>query len=223
MPTTRLAELPKEDPSPDDQLVARILGGEKVLYAVLLRRYNQRLFRAVRSIVRNDHDAEDVVQQAYVVAYDKLANFRGEASFGTWLTRIAVNEALGRLRKANKRGAHLELVENESGATMEKAERDPEQETQRREMARVLEKNIDDLPEKLRIVFVMRDVQELNTAEAAECLDLSEEAVRVRLHRARSLMRERLSAVMDCAPDAFHFAGERCDRIVLGVIQKLGL
>jgi len=222
MQTARLADLPKQDPSPDAELVARILGGEKRLYAVLLRRYNQRLFRTARAIVRRDDEAEDVVQQAYVVAYAKLVQFRGEASFGTWLTRIAVHEALGRIRKANKRGAHLELVESDEGEGMDSPERDPEQETQRRQVGRLLEKTIDGLPDTLRVVFMMRDVEELNTAEAAACLDLSEEAVRARLHRARSLMRERLSAV-DSAPDAFHFAGDRCDRIVLGVVEKLEL
>lgn len=219
MDHARLAELPDRDPGEDGELVARVLAGETAVYAVLLRRYNQRLYRAVRAIIRQDHEAEDVVQQAYVTAFDKLAQFRGDASFGTWLTKIAVHEALGRLRKAGHRRAHLELVD--PGTGMDRQRGDPELAAQRRQMGGILERSIDELPDKLRIVFVLRDVEELNTAEAAACLDLSEEAVRVRLHRARSLMREQLSAVLEAAPDAFHFAGTRCDRIVLGVMSRL--
>ena len=223
MHNARLSELPHHDSSSDDDLVRRILSGDKTLYAALMRRYNQRLYRVVRAIIRQDHEAEDVVQYAYVTAYAKLSQFRGEASFGTWLTRIAINEAFARIRKAKRQSAHLELVESGGESSMDKQDRDPEAEAQRREMRALLESKIDELPENLRIVFMMRDVQELNTAETAASLGLSEEAVRVRLHRARSLMRERLSSAMENAPDAFHFAGERCDRIILGVLNKLGI
>ncbi|MEZ4273475.1 MAG: sigma factor [Myxococcota bacterium] len=130
----KLAALPHDDASPDRLLVSRILGGEKVLYAVLMRRYNQRLFRAIRAIVREDDEAQDVVQQAYVIAFDKLAQFHGDSSFGTWLTRIAVNEAFGRIRKTNRRRAHLELLESGGELSMGNADHNPE-ETQRREMA----------------------------------------------------------------------------------------
>lgn len=223
MDQARLAELPEHDSSSDGELVRKILDGEKVLYAVLMRRYNQRLYRAVRAIIRQDHEAEDVVQHAYVTAYDKLAQFRGDASFGTWLTRIAVNEAFGRIRKGKRSSAHLELVESGGDAAMANGDRDPEEATLRREMAALLERQIDGLPDNLRIVFMMRDVEELNTAETAASLGLNQEAVRVRLHRARALMRERLSTVMQAGPDAFHFAGERCERITLGVLDKLGI
>lgn len=223
MNAARLAELPQCDSAPDHQLVGRILGGEKLLYAILMRRYNQRLYRTVRAIVRQDHEAEDVVQQAYVVAYDKLHQFRADASFGTWVTRIAINEAYGRIRRANTRNARLELVHPEGDEAMNDSEHDPEHGVGRRQLAGVLEACIDGLPERLRVVFMLRAVEELDTAETAATLSLSEEAVRVRLHRARALMRERLAATVEASPDAFHFAGERCDRIVLGALEKLGI
>ncbi len=203
--------LPREDPAPDEELVRRILAGEQALYAVLMRRYNQRLYRAVRAIIRQDHEAEDVVQHAYVAAYHNLGQFRGDAKFSTWLTRIAVNEALGRIRKSG-RGEIQVVMEMEPT---------PEEHAYRREIGELLEHHIDGLPESMRVVFVMRDVEELNTAETAECLGISEEAVRVRLHRARTLLQEQLSRVIESAPEAFRFDGARCDRIVVGVTSRL--
>ena len=217
-PQARLDLLPREDPRSDDDLVQRIVAGERALFAVVMRRYNQRLFRAVRAIVRRDHEAEDVVQQAYVAAYTNLSQFRGDAKLSTWLTRIAINEALGRMRKAQR--AELALVE---GAESVEEKPTPEENAYHRELAALLEHHIDELPENLRVVFVMRDVEELNTAETAASLDISEEAVRVRLHRARHLLQERLSRILESAPEAFRFDGERCDRIVLGVFARLGL
>ena len=217
-PSLRLETLPREDPAPDDELVRRILAGERALFAVLMRRYNQRLYRAVRSILRRDDEAEDVVQHAYVAAYANLSQFRGEAKLATWLTRIAINEALGRVRKVQR--SEIALVEGGSDA-VEKST--PEDATYRREIAALLERHIDELPDSLRVVFVMRDVEELNTAETAASLDISEEAVRVRLHRARHLLQERLSQILDSASEAYRFDGARCDRIVLSVATRLEL
>jgi RNA polymerase sigma-70 factor (ECF subfamily) len=212
--------LPRADPAPDGELIRRILGGESVLFAVIMRRYNQRLYRAVRAIVGRDDEAEDVVQQAYVAAYSNLSRFRGEARLSTWLTRIAINEALGRMRKSQR--AEIALVDG-GAERMEEPRPTPEDATYRKELASLLEQHIDELPESLRVVFVMRDVEELDTAETAASLEISEEAVRVRLHRARHLLQERLSRILESATEAFRFDGERCDRIVQGVAEKLGL
>jgi RNA polymerase sigma-70 factor, ECF subfamily len=213
---SRLESLPREDPASDEDLVRRILGGERPLFAVLMRRYNQRVFRAVRAILREDHEAEDVAQHAWVAAYFALQNFRGEARFSTWLTRIAVNEALSRLRKAAR--SELALVDS-GGLVMEQPS--PEDSTYRSEVGSILEEHIDDLPESLRVVFVLREVEELSTAETAASLEISEEAVRVRLHRARNQLQERLSRVLEASREAFRFELDRCDRIVLSVMDRL--
>lgn len=210
---------PIDESVSDETLVRRILAGEKLLFAVVMRRYNRRLFRTARAIVREDGEAEDVVQHAYVAAYDKLPRYRGSGSFGGWLNRITVNEAYTRLRNRNHRG---ELSVLEGGQSI-MSESDPEDEAYRRELGKVLEGQIDELSENLRIVFVLRDVQELNTKETAALLNTSEEAVRIRLHRARHQLQQRLAEVMVAAPEAFPFAGERCDRMVENVLRRLAI
>jgi RNA polymerase sigma-70 factor, ECF subfamily len=213
-----LTSLPSRSPESDEVLIGRIVAGEWPLFAILMRRHNQRLFRAARAIVKSDDEAEDVVQQVYLSAFAALSKFRGEAQLSTWLTRITINEALQRTKRSDR--ANVALVDME--AELKAIDRStPEDEMYRREVARVLESQIDALPESLRVVFIMRDVQELDTAETAACLDLSEEAVRVRLHRARRILKQNLSELIESSPDAFRFDGSRCDRIVLGVMQKL--
>lgn len=196
----------------------RVLQGQKLLFAVLMRRFNQRLFRVARAIIRDDDEAEDVVQHAYVAAYDNLSSYRGGAKFGTWLTRITLNEAYGRMRK-NKR--QFSVLEGGDSSSLSRS--DPEAEAYRGELATLLEGHIDELAENLRIVFVLREVQELNTKETAAVLDTTEEVVRIRLHRARQQLQERLSEAVVAAPGAFYFAGERCERIVRNVLSDLGL
>ena len=216
---------PRPSPSSDAaradlRLVERVLDGERDCFAPLMRRYNQRVYRAVRAIVRDDHEAEDVTQQAYVLAYRKLAQFRGQARFGTWLTRIAVHEALSRRRVRTRRG-DVALIEPDHQSVADSGP-SPEEAAARRELAHLLESHVDALPEAYRTVFVLREVEELDTAETAECLNLSPEAVRVRLHRARHLLQSSLTeAVGLAAPDAFRFDGERCDRIVAGVMAQI--
>lgn len=208
---------PTEEPT-DDVLVARILAGAKSDFALLMRRYNQRLYRAVRAVVRQDAEAEDVVQQAWVAAYRSLAGFRGDASLATWLTRIAVNEALGRAR-ARARHGDLQLV---TGDDMAASDPTPEDASLSREAARLLEQRIDALPEPYRLVLVMRDIEEMTTAEAAAAIGIAEGAVRVRLHRARQLLAEAMAERLEVSlPDTFRFDGERCDRIVAGVLAKI--
>jgi RNA polymerase sigma-70 factor (ECF subfamily) len=209
--------VPTEEPT-DDVLVARILAGAKSDFALLMRRYNQRLYRAVRAVVRQGDEAEDVVQQAWVAAYRALAGFRGDSSLATWLTRIAVNEALGRAR-ARARHGDLQLV---TGDDMAATDPSPEDASLSREAARLLEERIDALPEPYRLVLMMRDIEEMTTAETATALGIQDGAVRVRLHRARQLlaaaMAERLEYTL---PETFRFDGARCDRIVAGVLAKI--
>lgn len=217
-----LERIPSAALDSDIELVARVLSGESELYAILMRRHNQRLYRMARAIAGQDDEAEDIVQHTYVAAFQGLSAFRAESSFATWLTRIAVNEALGRIRKRARRGI-VELVDEGADRGVMGTFQDPEAGAYRREMAKVLEEQIDDLPENLRVAFVMRDVEELTTREAASVLGISEAALRVRVHRARHLLQERLSGIMGRAPEAFQFAGSRCDRTVLGVLRRLGV
>jgi RNA polymerase sigma-70 factor (ECF subfamily) len=186
-----------------------------------MRRYNQRLFRVVRSVVRADDEAEDVVQQAYVSAYTHLAQFGRHSQFATWLTRIAINEGLARLRQRS-REPDLDLKEDDETMPIPFTPHTPEDEASRREMSRILEKVIDDLPTIYRVVFMMREIEQMSTAEAAEALDISEETVKVRLHRAKGFMRNAISARMqESMTEAFPFLGQRCDRIVDAVLTAL--
>jgi RNA polymerase sigma-70 factor (ECF subfamily) len=206
----------------DEDVVARVRGGDTPVFEILMRRYNQRLFRAARSILRDDAEAEDAVQQAYLAAYTHLEQFAGTARFSTWLTRIVIREALGRLRSRKRRG-EVEF-DGEQEETMMKDEPDdsPEQHAERRELVGVLERAVDALPEIYRVVFMMREVEQLSTLETAEVLELSEEAVKVRLHRARAMLRDSLFAEVDHSLErTFPFLGPRCDRIVAAVMAKL--
>jgi RNA polymerase sigma-70 factor (ECF subfamily) len=212
---------PPTDAAADHELISSVLGGERRSFETLVRRHNQRLYRIVRAILRDDDEAADCVQHAHVTAYRQLAQFRGEASYATWLTRIAVNEAYARIRR-RKRGVMVPLEDAGGEATMSRMA-NPEDETYHRELGRLLERHIDELPDTLRVVFMMREVEEIDTAETASTLGLSEAAVRVRLHRARSALQTTLSRAMSSAPAAFRFDGERCDRITHAVLTELDL
>lgn len=203
---------------PDDGVVARVLGGDPASFEVLMRRYNQRLFRAARAVLRDDAEAEDVVQDAWVRAYTHLRQFSGRASVATWLTRIAIHEAIARARR---RARHVPL--GESAATVPARTRPPDEELEARRMAAALEAATDALPAPFRMVFVLRDLEGLDTAETAACLDVPEATVKTRLHRARALLRTRLDATLDVSGHGvFAFAGARCDRIVAAVMARLG-
>lgn len=207
----------------DDDIVRRIVAGERRLYALLLPRHNQRLYRVARAILRRDDEAEDVVQQTWVAAFENLGQFRHESSFATWLTRIAVNEALGRIRTRNRRG-DLALVDIDAETSMATDDPSPEEDVAAREMGDLLEAKIDALPELYRVVFMMREVEELGTAETAACLGLTEETVRVRLHRARHMLQESLTETIGKAVgDVFRFAGARCDGISRAVLGRLAI
>ncbi|WP_371879579.1 RNA polymerase sigma factor [Nannocystis punicea] len=204
----------------DEQALARVRAGEVARFEVIMRRNNQRLYRAARAIVGDDAEAEDVVQQAYLQAFLHLDQFAGHARLSTWLTTIAVHEALRRRR----RGDPLALARDDEPAPDEAADDvpGPDLALDRRALADLLVRTLDALPESYRLVLVLRDVQELDTAETAACLGCSAEAVRVRLHRARQLARVELLARAGASlRDAFAFAGERCDRIVAAVLARL--
>ena len=203
----------------DERVVGQVLAGNTALYEILMRRYNQRLYRAVRAILRDDGETEDVMQDAYVRAYEHLDQFAGRAAFSTWLTRIAVHEALARLRRRTR---FAPLEEDDGEVAPVSAERDPEENTAQSEVSGMLEDAILQLPEKYRTVVMLRDVEELTTAETAASLEISEENVKVRLHRGRALARRTLMArVGASAKTAFPFMGERCDRVVAGVFARL--
>ena len=202
----------------DEDVVARVRAGERSLFEIIMRRYNQRIYRAVRSITGNDGEAEDVMQDAYVRAYAHLDQFAGRASFATWLTRIAVHEALAR-RRHGKRFVDLDDVM----PTLAFPGRGPEQRATDRELGATLLEAIDDLPPGFRTVFVLREAEGLSTAETAECLGIPPETVKTRLHRARSLLRHRLWArAGSLAGGVFEFGAGRCDRVVAAVFARIG-
>jgi RNA polymerase sigma-70 factor, ECF subfamily len=207
----------------DEQVVERILAGETALYEIIMRRYNQRLYRLVISILRDCDETEDVMQDAYVRAYQHLRQFEGRAAFSTWLARIAIHEAFARLRtRSRMQQLDTEFDEGEISVDFASTSVNPEDSTSQAELARLLENSLMSLPDQYRTVLMLRDVEELSTSETAATLGLSEENVKVRLHRGRSLMRRDLLArVGTSAKDAFPFMGLRCDRIVKRVFDCL--
>lgn len=218
----------------DAALLARVRAQDHAAFEVLMRRYNGRLFRVARSIVRDDGEAEDVLQDAYLDAYRHIGEFLGGSQLTTWLTRIVINHALMRLRRQKRD----RVVVPFSQAVAEAADqgREPSEETVvdertespttatlRAEIRRLLEQRIDGLPVAFRTVFVMREVEDMSVDETASALGIPPATVRTRLFRARALLRESLARDMDSATlDVFGFAGERCDRIVAAVLEKLG-
>jgi RNA polymerase sigma-70 factor, ECF subfamily len=213
----------EQQPLTDSEVVARVRTGEQALYELLMRRYNQRLYRVVRSVVRDDAEAEDVLQDTWVRAYEHLGQFEGRASFATWVTRIAFYEALARVRKSKR----WTPVEDESGEILPAVEREtrvetPEAEAMRGELGEILRSAVDALPDGYRTVFVLRAVEQLSTVDTAESLGLSEEAVKTRLHRARALLRRGVEERMGPAlAGAYAFMGARCDRTVASVLERI--
>lgn len=212
-----LDALPRTSEATDAELVDQVKAGAKAPFAVLIRRYNQRLYRVARSITNDPDEAEDVVQEALLSAYQHLAGFEGRAQFSTWLTQIAINAALARVRKRKR----LVLVD-EPSRREPSGDPGPAAEVARRELAVHLESAIALLEPHYRLVYVLREIEELSTAETAALTSLSPEAVRVRLHRARAVLRETLlSRFGVAATDVFEFAGARCDRMVGRVFAAL--
>lgn len=204
----------------DAEVVRRVLGGERALFEVLMRRYNQRVFRAIRSVLRGDDESEDAMQQAWLNAYSHLGQYQGTATFSTWITRIALNEALGRTRRKPRLASIDEVGQEDEG--MRSKTQDPEERAADRELGHMMEKAIDELPDLYRSVFVLREVEGMSTADAALALGASEESVKVRLHRARLALRDGLYArAGSAAQGAFVFLGWRCDRMVANVLGRI--
>ena len=221
MPAPRATPRPgTESPPSDEEIVARVRAGDAALFELLMRRHNTRLYRAVRSVIANEAEVEDVMQQAYLRAYTALDGFAGLSSFSTWLIRIGLNEALGRLRK----GRWLESVEDppEPREHLMEPEPTPEDVASSRETARLVERAIDRLPPIHRTVIMLREVQQLSTEETAGALQVSEDVVKVRLHRARQALRQLLvDEAEGNAREAFPFLAPRCDRIVAAVMGAI--
>jgi RNA polymerase sigma-70 factor (ECF subfamily) len=226
-PLTLRADRPDLDDTAEGALVALARGGDGPAVRALIKRHNQRLFRVARAVMRDDAEAEDVVQASYVRAFTHLSDFRGDAQFSTWLTRIALNEALGRVR-ARKPTTGLEQIDLESNSAQIiqfpalQAQADPESEMSRQEVRAFLEQAVDKLPPAFRAVFVLRDVEGLSIEETADALDLKPETVRTRLHRARRLMRTAIEEQLSGAFSAlFPFDGERCVHMADRVLADL--
>ncbi len=203
----------------DDDVVTRVLAGETELFELLMRRHNRTVFRSLRAFAGRETDLEDVVQEAWVRAFHHLKSFRGEASFRTWLVTICRHEAMSRARRSARFEAlpsDDRLVAPRTGDPMFRAENE--------ELRRLLESAIDLLSPALKTVLVLRDVEGLSTEETARALDISQEAVKVRLHRGRAAVRGRIERGLgDALPELFAFAGDRCDLVVEGVLERLRL
>lgn len=208
----------------DEEVVAQVRTGNTALFEILMRRHNQRVYRVARAILGNDTEAEDVMQEAYVRAFTHLDQFENRAKFSTWLTKIAVHEALARVRKSKR----SESLDSEADSEMEARRepmsntRSPEEQMFGAQMKALLENAIDSLPDTYRAVFVLRELEEMSTAETAEALAVSEEVVKTRLHRARAMLQSTLySRVGASTPDAFDFHLSRCDRVVNAVLARI--
>ncbi len=206
----------------DEEIVRRVLGGDTAAFELIMRRYNQRLFRVVRSIIGDDAEADDVLQEAYLRAFRHLDQFEGRSTFATWLTRIAVHEAAARRRTRRR----LRLVmptdaEIDSRASHSVA-RDGAEEASLKELRHVLASAVDALPADLRLVFTLRLVERLSTNQTAECLNLTPSNVKVRLHRSRAMLRSWIDQrIGEEARRLYEFAGEYCDHVVRRVLERL--
>ncbi len=213
------AETPSTTTLSDTDVVRRVRAGERALFEVLLRRHDRRVYRTVRAILRDEDEVEDAMQQAWVQAYLHLAEFQGNSAFSTWLVRIAANEALMRLRK---RGAFVPVaITGDEEDTMSPGE-DPEERAAAREAIELLERAVDALPPHHRLVFMLREVEGLSTAETAAALGIAEDAAKVRLHRAKAALRRAFEdRIEGAAEEAFPFHAPRCNRIVARVMEAI--
>jgi len=214
---------------PDSDLAQRIASGDHAAFEVLMRKYNRLLYRTARAILRDETEAEDALQLAYLQVYRSIKDFRAEARLSTWLTRIVANQAMMRLRSRRRESSVIPLdpgAGNEPGLDeipdTEYASERPEAQAIRSQVRKLIEARIDALPDAFRAVFVLRALEEMSVEETAASLNVPEATVRSRFFRARGLLRESLARDMDTAiEDAFAFAGRRCDRIVSGVLDRL--
>ncbi|HEX7328834.1 MAG TPA: RNA polymerase sigma factor [Casimicrobiaceae bacterium] len=211
----------------ENDLASAAVGGNSAAFEALMRRYNRRLFRTARAILKDDAAAEDALQEAWVAAWRNLGTFRHEAGLSTWLTRIVVNQALQALRRTRPERVVVALDGRDDDSVLESVADPapramPEKAMQHAEIRQLIERKIDELPEAFRAVFMLREVEELSVEETAACLDIAEATVRTRLFRARARLRESISRELDVAVhEAFGFAGARCDRIVRRVLERI--
>ena len=212
----------------DADIVRRVQAGEGALFEILMRRHNQRLYRAARAVINDEQDVEDVMQQAYINAFTHLHQFEERSQFSTWLIRIALNEAFARRkqRHATESTGDMESTSSQERgdvmATLTSPHADPERQAYAQELHRVLEQAVDTLPETYRTVFMLRDIEGLSTSETGEGLGLGKEAVKTRLHRARAMIRRAVSArIGDVTSGAFQFHAPRCDRVVAAVFARI--
>jgi RNA polymerase sigma-70 factor, ECF subfamily len=219
VPAVRAVEAISDAAIADADVVARVLAGDTALFELLMRRYNRLLFRLARGIVREDDEARDVVQAAYVRAYYHLDQFRGPAGFKAWLARIAVNEALGRVRRAPE---SVDAEEKHVLGLPDLATIEPENAASSQDLLRILQAAIDRLPEEFRQVFMLRGVEQLSIAETADLLEIKPATVKTRFHRARRMLQELLHRKLDdVARDTFPLGGQSCDAIVGTVLARI--
>lgn len=217
---------PIGQPSNEADLVRRALARDEMAFRAIMLRHNRKLYRIARGIVRNDADAEEVVQEGYVRAFMHLKEFRGDSSLATWLSRIVINEALGRLRRKRSRPevqADEPRLEAQIIQFPQTTNDDPEKTMAQRQILQLVEAATDKLPENFRLVFITRVIEGMSVEETAEILGIPPETVKTRLHRARRLVREQLDKqIGPVLMDAFPFAGRRCERVTQAVLQRLG-
>lgn len=213
-------------PPADAELAARAASGDATAFESIMRQHNRLLFRTARSILKSDAEAEDALQDAYLRAWRAMGSFRADAKLSTWLVRIVINEALGRVRQRHAQVIPLDAAMNSTEPETQASftadpDRQPERVAMRAEIRRLMEARIDLLPDAFRSVFMLRAVQEMDVEEVAQALGIPEATVRTRYFRARSLLREGLASDIDMAlGDAFAFDGARCDRIVAAVLAR---
>lgn len=224
----RPSEAPAGSALSDAEIVRRVQAGDRALFEILMRRHNQRVYRAARAVVKDETEVEDVMQQAYLNAFSHLHQFEQRSQFSTWLTRITVNEALNRRRKLGQYTSFAGMPaqdDEHSGEFMDtitSSQPDPERQAYGQELSRALEAAVDTLPETYRTVFMLRDIEGLSTSETGEGLGIGEEAVKTRLHRARALVRRAMTArIGEEASRAFQFHATRCDRVVAAVMTSI--
>ncbi len=222
MTTMSSAVAPEDLEQEDAEVIRQVLLGNTAMFELLMRRYNERVYRAARAIVRDEQEAEDLMQQAYVNAFTHLRQFNGSAQFSTWLTRIAINESLARVRRQGRYETLDDDFSNVESFMSRSPSENPERQAFTMELRGLLEWAIDTLPDGMREVFVLREVEGLSTSDVAECLGVREDVVKTRLSRGRAALRrvllERTGAT---APEAFRFYRPRCDRVVAQVLARI--
>ncbi|SIT45537.1 RNA polymerase, sigma-24 subunit, ECF subfamily [Paraburkholderia ribeironis] len=214
-------------PAADDLAIVRgMVAGDRDAFETMMRRHNRRLYRLARGILRNDAEAEDALQEAYLSAYKSIGQFRGDAALFTWLSRLVLNECFGRLRRETRRQNVIPLVEPGTHVDLELMNAhdpdSPDKAVARAELRAMLERKLDALPDVFRVVFMLRSVEEMSVEETAQCLDIPEATVRSRHFRAKSMLRESLARDVDLVErDLFEFGGAQCDQVVIRVLSRL--